>query len=628
MSNRRTGFIRLGWAALAASLVTGLAAVIVAEAGTTTREVAKVSGALPSEKSKKSGATPKVSISANPSTVTAGAAVTLSWSAMNAKSCVASGAWVGIRDTSGSASFSDIRQPTTFVLTCSKKGKSGSASVTVNVAASNSGLGGTWTVSEKLSGRSEKLECSDVGVLVVQDGDSGTTGDFRIVGTCERDPKRESVQRFQSRPISLSGQVLEFSVSRSDLSPTAAMTCTYRGTVTDSSPRRISGTVDCESNGPSGSWEATEGNPVPERVDSAAFVNVGEFSSCAITATGDLRCWGANHSGQLGTGDTRPRIVPAASNQGMVFTMVSIAKGGGGHACGITTTGEAYCWGSRGGAGGKLGDGVTGNLWDWSDHPVAVAGARRYVDISVGGDHVCAIATDATAYCWGWNSGGQLGTGNSDPSPVPVPVAGGLKFKSISANIMATCGVTMTGAAYCWGSNNPPGDGSQKGGNQPSLVAGGLEFASISVGLWGGCGVTTGGDGYCWGDNGNGQVGNGMVLNSGLVLTPEKVGGDLKWKSIVSAVFLTCGVTIDDDAYCWGGNFAGERGDGTFDSNYAPLPRKVVGGLKFRSVSADWHVCGVTTDQRAYCWGSCEYGALGDGALRCRNSPTKVAGQP
>jgi len=97
-------------------------------------------------------------------------------------------------------------------------------------------------------------------------------------------------------------------------------------------------------------------------------------------------------------------------------------------------------------------------------------------------------------------------------------------------------------------------------------------------------------------------VGNGTVLNGGLVLTPEKVGGDLKWKSIVSAVFLTCGVAVDDDAYCWGGNAAGERGDGTFDSSYAPLPRKVIGGLKFRSVSADWHVCGVTTDQRAYCW--------------------------
>jgi alpha-tubulin suppressor-like RCC1 family protein len=118
------------------------------------------------------------------------------------------------------------------------------------------------------------------------------------------------------------------------------------------------------------------------------------------------------------------------------------------------------------------------------------------------------------------------------------------------------------------------------------------------------------------------------VLSQGQVLRPEKVGGDLKWRSIASAEFLTCGITTTDDAYCWGGNYSGERGDGTNDSSYAPLPRRVVGGLKFKALSADLHVCGVTTDERAYCWGPCTFGAIGDGALRCRNSPTKVAGQP
>jgi alpha-tubulin suppressor-like RCC1 family protein len=368
--------------------------------------------------------------------------------------------------------------------------------------------------------------------------------------------------------------------------------------------------------------------PVADPLDSSVLVTVGELSTCAITSTGELRCWGANFSNQLGTGDTRPRIVPAASNAGTRFTKVSIARGGGGHGCGLTPEGDAYCWGARGGPGGKLGDGVLGATWDWSDHPVTVAGGRRYVDISAGGDHVCAIATDGTAYCWGWNTGGQLGNGTSSPSTVPVPVSGGLKFKAISANIMATCAITAEGAAYCWGSGNPPGDGTQRGGNVPAPVSGALAFDSISVGQSTTCGITTAGDAYCWGDNGTGQVGNGEVLNQGYVGVPAKVLGGLQWKSITTSVYLTCGVTVSDDAYCWGGNSMGERGDGTFDSTNAPTPRRVVGDLKFQSVTADWQVCGLTTGKQVYCWGAGMYGALGDGTLRSRHTPSKVSGQP
>lgn len=579
------------------------------------------------EKSKKSSKMPVVSLSATPVTVVAGGSITITWSSTNATACLASGAWVGTKAPAGSETITDVRQASTFNLTCSKKKKSAAASVSVSTSAPDSGLAGTWTVREQLTRQQQALECDDVGILVVQDSDVGTTGNLRLAGTCTNAPERRSVQTYQTQPISISGQSVQFDARREFPPPGPSATCSYRGTIATGPPRRMSGTVDCGSGQPAGTWEATEGVPVAERFDSSVFVNAGEFSTCAITSTGQLRCWGANSSNVLGTGDTRPRIVPAAANPGMNFSKVSLAKGGGGHSCGLTPAGEAYCWGSRGG-GGKLGDGVAGVAWDWSDHPVAVAGGYRYVDISAGGDHVCAIATDGAAYCWGWNAAGQLGNGTSAPSTVPVPVAGGLRFKAISANVQATCGVTVTGAAYCWGSGNPPGDGNQRGGNVPAPVSGGLVFDSISVGQWTTCGITSGGDAYCWGDNGTGQVGNGEVLNQGYVTVPAKVVGGLQWKAIATSVFLTCGITADNDAHCWGGNSMGERGDGTFDSSNAPAPRRVVGDLKFQSITADWQVCALTTGQLVYCWGAGDYGALGDGTLRSRHTPSKVSGQP
>ena len=61
----------------------------------------------------------------------------------------------------------------------------------------------------------------------------------------------------------------------------------------------------------------------------------------------------------------------------------------------------------------------------------------------------------------------------------------------------------------------------------------------------------------------------------------------------------SCGVTTDHRAYCWGTNHLGQLGDGTNIPRYVPTP--VTGGLRFRNVRVGtYHTCGVTTDGRAY----------------------------
>lgn len=59
-------------------------------------------------------------------------------------------------------------------------------------------------------------------------------------------------------------------------------------------------------------------------------------------------------------------------------------------------------------------------------------------------------------------------------------------------------------------------------------------------------------------------------------------------------------MTPENLAYCWGRG--GSLGDGTLIDRRTPVP--VIGGLHFVQVSVgESHTCGVTTTNRAYCWG-------------------------
>lgn len=152
-------------------------------------------------------------------------------------------------------------------------------------------------------------------------------------------------------------------------------------------------------------------------------LTAGYLQSCGLTASGAAYCWGDNSSGTLGmgaVGGNHPS--PTLVTGGLVFT--DIAAGGLGvfpdgaqaHACGITDTGEAYCWGYNG--GGQLGDGTTTNR----SVPVAVVGGHRFTDIEAGVAHTCGVTTQGDIYCWGLNLGGNLGIGTVDSDPHPVPL--------------------------------------------------------------------------------------------------------------------------------------------------------------------------------------------------------------
>jgi alpha-tubulin suppressor-like RCC1 family protein len=166
----------------------------------------------------------------------------------------------------------------------------------------------------------------------------------------------------------------------------------------------------------------------------------------------------------------------------------------------------------------------------------------------------------------------------------------------------------------------------------PVAVLGGLRFRNVTAGGAHTCGVTTDDRVYCWGWNFSGQLGVGTDRGPEICgydacsTRPVAVAGGLRFRSVSAGDYYTCGVTTGDRAYCWGDNMEGQLGNGTTTTTLSPVP--VAGGRAFRQVDAGGnHTCGVTTSNAAFCWGWNRYGQLGDSTEVARRlRPSRVAG--
>src|SRR5438445_10237670 len=123
---------------------------------------------------------------------------------------------------------------------------------------------------------------------------------------------------------------------------------------------------------------------------------------------------------------------------------------------------------------------------------VAAGGAGR-------GWHTCAVTTDGTIYCWGFNGNGQLGDGTRTNRAVPalVQAPAGVTFQAVSAGGQHTCAVASTGDAYCWGRNEfgRLGDGTAVDRTLPVRVAApaGVTFTFVGTGAGFSCGLAAAG---------------------------------------------------------------------------------------------------------------------------------------
>jgi alpha-tubulin suppressor-like RCC1 family protein len=155
------------------------------------------------------------------------------------------------------------------------------------------------------------------------------------------------------------------------------------------------------------------------------------------------------------------------------------------------------------------------------------------------------------------------------------------------------------------------------------VAAQALLFSTVSAGGEHTCGVTTDQRAYCWGYGVRGQLGNGTTAFS--TLRPTLVSGGLHFAQVSAGLYYTCGITTDDRAYCWGDNQTGQLGDGTTTSRSKPV--LVAGGRRFRHIRAGAiHTCAETPFDVAFCWGENFAGQLGDGTHTNRLTPVRVLG--
>jgi alpha-tubulin suppressor-like RCC1 family protein len=234
---------------------------------------------------------------------------------------------------------------------------------------------------------------------------------------------------------------------------------------------------------------------------------------CGISTSGDTWCWGNDSDGELGSGGTSSvATLPVMVTGGHHFTQVAV---GGHRSCGVEAGGAVYCWGKHFAAYAAPAQA----LCEIDQHgcdptPVALAGGLSLHGLTLGSESACGLDGHGAAYCWGTNFSGEMGTGGTSRTEVsaPVAVATSERFAQIDASAGNTCAVTTDHRPFCWGANDMAqiGDGTTVARYVPTPVAGGYRFKSISAGNLTTCGLTVS-TVYCWGDGAIGQLGNGTL---------------------------------------------------------------------------------------------------------------------
>jgi hypothetical protein len=144
---------------------------------------------------------------------------------------------------------------------------------------------------------------------------------------------------------------------------------------------------------------------------------------------------------------------------------------------------------------------------------------------------------------------------------------------------------------------------------EEGALPGGFRWATVTGGWDHTCALSTAGAAYCWGWNAGGQVGVPVFPNQGVLLAPVAVTGGHTFQDLDAGVELTCGATVDDEAYCWGLGASGQLGtSGPLEECMGgrvclPSPTLVQGLHSFHDVEAWNGVCALTTADDTYCWG-------------------------
>jgi alpha-tubulin suppressor-like RCC1 family protein len=309
-------------------------------------------------------------------------------------------------------------------------------------------------------------------------------------------------------------------------------------------------------------------------------VSIGgsQATTCAILTDASIKCWGDNNYGQVGDG--------SVSTSRYVATNVSMPSG---------KQGRSLSHGSQ-------------------------------------ANHLCAIMTDGSLYCWGYNYYGQIGDGTTctsssylngcngqtgRSSPVEVSLPTGRTVTAVSTGVYHTCAILDDGSVWCWGYNDKGqlGVGNMSSGTwaySPSqtLLPTGRTATAIASGENHNCAVLDDNSMVCWGEGEHYRLGNTNSQTDRS--SPTYVTGSdgsvsaLQFSSVAAGKRHTCSITTDNDMYCWGYDAQEQLGNvntGQWASN-SPLPVNLPAAREAMGIIAgDYHTCAILDDESMYCWG-------------------------
>ncbi len=248
--------------------------------------------------------------------------------------------------------------------------------------------------------------------------------------------------------------------------------------------------------------------------------------------------------------------------------------------------------------------------------------------LTAGWQHACVRMNNDELKCWGDGSSGQLGTGVPFRRTMAVDVANLESTAAITGGAEHSCALSGSGAVACWGGNasGELGDGTESRRKAPVQVIGldsGIQM--VAAGQSHSCAVTNDNHAVCWGGNYAGQLGDGSLENR---LEPVSVAN---LGSHVAAIGLgsthTCALTTEGSVQCWGDNFVGQLGNGS-SGGAETTPVQVVGldSEVTQIALGSTHSCALTVSGGVKCWGQNATGALGDGTNENRSTPVNVVG--
>ncbi len=412
----------------------------------------------------------------------------------------------------------------------------------------------------------------------------------------------------------------------------------------------------------------------------------GTYHTCALTAYGNVYCWGYNYYGGLGNsgastgGTANPYpyqvLAGAQANQLNLSNVTAIAAGNA-HTCAVSG-GNVYCWGYD--AYGQLGNNT--NNGGANSLPVQVVSTTGsgvlsgIVGIAAGQYYSCALSSAGNVYCWGLGTTGQLGGGVTTTSYYPVEVsgAGGSGFLSGMVGISAngdgneTCATNGSGNIYCWGSNTSqdfgaptftsansslpiemtistdwapaptiasvsPATGSDSGGTSVTLTGTGfLSGAKVTIGGVSGTNVTVVSPTTITLTTPPG-MGTASILVTNTDSLAAQLPGGFAYSSLVAVGgdSFAC-ATNAGNVQCWGNNALGQLGDSSTLSN--PEPVSVLAGAQtgqtllsnVNDISSGFdHTCATASSGNVYCWGAGNLGQLGNGTTASSTAPVQVS---